>query len=649
VRALVGSAQARLTQRLRGLGVPGVAVEEAPGACPLCSGPMVVQKSVSRLGRTLEHGAFEARETVHMCAGGCHWPSRALVTRRAASLSERLLPRSMVGYDVVTFVGGQRFLEHRRRDEIVLALREQYGLDLSSGELSRLARLFLDYLQRLHDARAVALRAALASDGGWPMHLDATGEDGRGTLLVVLAGWRQWVLGAWKIPTERADAIGPHLRSVVSRFGPPCAIMRDLGRAMIRAADDLVTGAELKIPVLACHLHFLADVGKDLLEPSHDQLRVLFRRAGVRPALRALARDLGLGLGAGIEKARADFSAWQDAPEEGHHLPEGPAGLASVRALAQWVLDYSTDGHDQGFPFDRPYLDLYHRCTTARRAVDAYLRQPPADRKILKAIQRLRAVLEPTLSEEAFARVAQTLGRRAELFEELRAALRLTPKPAGRREDQPARPANPLKALSELQDVQVAVDRLAASLRERRPQRGPAQDTRQAIDLVLRHLETHGKHLWGHAIPLPPEAGGGVRLVDRTNNRLEGFFHGLKHGERRRSGRKILTHDFESLPPGTALAQNLDHPDYVAILCGSLDNLPHAFAKLDADDKSRTLASPACDTQPAKAPAPSPLASASIPREDRALIRSDVLRIRIAAAANSRAPRTTSRPSSLTA
>jgi hypothetical protein len=38
-----------------------------------------------------------------------------------------------------------------------------------------------------------------------------------------------------------------------------------------------------------------------------------------------------------------------------------------------------------------------------------------------------------------------------------------------------------------------------------------------------------------------------------------------------------------------------------------------------------------------------------LPREDRPLIRSSALRMRIAAAANSRAPRTTSRPPSLTA
>jgi len=634
----------RLEQRLRGLVLPAVPVEEEPGACPVCVGPMVVQKSVQRQGRTLSHGAFEARETVHVCANDCQWPSGALVTRRAASLSEQLLPRSMVGYDVMTRVGCQRFIEHRQRDEIVADLREQYGLDLSSGEVSRLAHLFLDYLQRLHDARTGALRAALASDGGWPMHIDATGEDGRGTLLVVLAGWRHWTLGAWKLPTERADAILPHLLSVVSRFGPPSAIMRDLGRAMFSAANDLVEMTGLKIPVLACHLHFLADVGKDLLKPAHDRLRELFRLAGVCSGLRALARDLGIKLGPGIDKARADLAAWQDATEEGHRLPDGHVGIATVRVLAQWVLDYPTDGGDQGFPFDRPHLDLYCRCTTARRAVDAYLRQPPADRKVIRALHRLRDVLEPTVSEDPFAQVAQILTRRAGLFEELRAALRLVPKPAGRREDHAARHTPTGTTLSELQDVHVAVDHLTASLRERRPGRGPAQDTRQAIDLVLRHLDTHGKYLWGHAIQLPPHAGGGIRLVDRTNNQLEGFFHGMKHGERRRSGRKILTSDFESLPPAAALVPNLSHQDYLAILCGSLDGLPQAFARLDADKRSRALDRLPGDTTRVHPLAPIDPASASLPRDDRALIRSPTLHTRILAAANSRAPWTTGRP-----
>ena len=52
----------------------------------------------------------------------------------------------------------------------------------------------------------------------------------------------------------------------------------------------------------------------------------------------------------------------------------------------------------------------------------------------------------------------------------------------------------------------------------------------------------------------------------------------MKHAERRRSGRKVLTHDFESLPPAAALAYNLTRPDYVALVCGSLDALPARFS-----------------------------------------------------------------------
>ena len=119
---------------------------------------------------------------------------------------------------------------------------------------------------------------------------------------------------------------------------------------------------------------------------------------------------------------------------------------------------------------------------------------------------------------------------------------------------------------------------------------GPVSNWIKAIDLILGHLERHGPHLWGHAIRIPRRAGGGLRLVARTNNELESLFHAMKHGERRRSGRKILTQDFEALPPAAALAQNLRHADYVHLVCGSLDRLAEAFAQLDAANRSRSIA-----------------------------------------------------------
>jgi hypothetical protein len=217
---------------------------------------MLVEKTVPRSGRTLAHGRFEARETVHACAAGCRWPSGAKVTRRAACLSEALVPGANVGYDVMVFVGRRRFLEYEQRANICEALQKKHGVLLSEGEVSHLAVRFTEYLARLHRARANDIKAALESDGGWPLHVDATGEAGRGTVLAVIAGWREWVLGSWKISTERADLILPCLRQVVRRFGSPCAVMRDMGKAMIPAVNDLVSELKLSIPVLTCHQQY---------------------------------------------------------------------------------------------------------------------------------------------------------------------------------------------------------------------------------------------------------------------------------------------------------------------------------------------------------------------------------------------------------
>lgn len=602
----------------------------------MCGGVLRVQKTVLRRAVTLEHGDFRVRETVHVCQAGCRSPAGRLVTRRASSLATRLPPRATFGYDVLVYVGLERFVRDRQREEIREALRARYGIGISAGEVSRLARRFLAYLETLHLRRAAALREVLARDGGWPLHADATGEDGRGTLLVAWSGWRQWVLGAWKIPTEREDAVLPCLRAVVALFGEPCAVMRDLGRAMIPAVKKLVAGMERPARVLACHLHFLKDVGNDLLDEGHSALRERLRCSKIRPALRALARDLGRKLGKHIGAGRKALLAWQTDASAMHCLPEGADGLAVVRGLAQWVLDFPADGVYRSFPFDRPCLDLYERCRRARRALDAFRRRPPAHRATRRSLARLARMLDIVVADDRASALAATLRWRAALFDDLRQVLRLQPR--GSDGAMPGQRLSAQEAYTQLRDIRADLERWTAELRLRRPERGPAQDARQAIDLVLDHLARHGDNLWGHAIALPPEAGGGIRLVDRTNNAEESFFRHIKHGERRRSGRKVLTQDLERLPPQAALAANLERSDYVAVLCGSLDALPAAFAKLDAAE-GQTPALPATLAEGAAQPDDEPLASASLPTADRRIVRSPAMLRRINQAAHSRAPR----------
>lgn len=547
---------------------------------------------------------------------------------RCEALARIVPPGGNYGYDVEVYIGRQRHLAHSQREENRTGLLEQYGISLSSGEVSDLDKRFLEHLDALHRKRAGHLAAAMRKDGGYPLHIDATGEDGRGTTFVAYNSWRKWVLGAWKISTENADLISPCLDQLVADFGAPCAIMRDLGKAVILAARQLAGKLGLHIPILGCHQHFLKDVGKDLLTASYHHLRALIRQHKLRSQIRLLARELTRQLSSKLPDLRKDVERWLKTPNE-HTLPSGEAGLAAVRAIAQWPLDYTRACSGWRFPYARPYLVFYTRCRVVRRAVDAFLRSA-SDAHTRDVLTQLARTLDPVFGDKSFCDVAVKLTKRAALFDALRQALRLFPSPSPRQT-----PRTPQQDAAHIQNIRKAVASFEDILRRRRHERGPAQEQRQAIDIVLDHLKRHGPSLWGHVIKLPKLAGGGIRLVDRTNNILEGFFRSIKHGERRRSGRKVLTHDFENLPASAALAVNLTRPDYVEILCGTLDRLPQAFAEIDADERIRDYASGPTQLRNTVVPE---FLSSSMPHADRALIRTEALTSCLLAAAQSRAP-----------
>jgi len=465
-------------------GVPLI-VREPPKACAVCDGGMNVQKTIRRTVRTLTHGSFQAQETIFVCASRCQKQNH-LVTARSSSLAQLLVPHCTVGYDVLVYVGCQRFLHYRQREEIRTDLGKRYGIVLSTGEISALGRRFLVYLKALHKKRAPALRAALEADGGWPLHIDATGEDGRGTLVTAWAGWRNWVLSAWKAPTERAEFILPGIERVAAEFGAPCAIVRDLGRAMTEAAAQYVQSRKKPIPVLACHQHFLADIGEDLLEEEHHQLRDGFRQIRLLPRLRAFVRQQGRHLGESIGLGREALDRWLEETGRTHGLPKGVGGIVAVRSMAQWVLDYHDEGSGLGFPFDLPWRDLFCRGLQLLAAVRTFRRTVPADTPIRKALETLERMLRPLEGNQPpLLLIQDALSKRADLFHRLRAVLRLEEK-------------NP--TAKKLDQIQAALQHLEASLRSKRPERGPAKDTRGAIDLILAHLDRHGPHLWGHAI-----------------------------------------------------------------------------------------------------------------------------------------------------
>ena len=148
----------------------------------------------------------------------------------------------------------------------------------------------------------------------------------------------------------------------------------------------------------------------------------------------------------------------------------------------------------------------------------------------------------------------------------------------------PARsaPRGPAANAARLEAISANLQRYQQDLRQQVRKRAAAGwESFRPEQIVLNYLDRYGDGLRGHPVARD-EAGRAVAVVDRTNNVIEQFLAIAKQGLRRRLGRAHLGRDLEDQPAQTALAANLRHPDCVQVLCGTLDQLPQAFAGLDS-------------------------------------------------------------------
>ncbi len=516
---------------------------------------MDILKSRTRLVFSFEQGAFEAKEVLKKCKAEAACP-----TIGSEALRRLVPPRQRYAYDLIVRVGLQRYLGARQRDEIRADLREKPGIRLSAGTVSNLCDRFLLELERLHLHRAPALREAM--EGGYPMHLDATCEGGRGGLFVVMDGWRGWVLGATRIPGEREEDLRPLVDKTAALFGDPLATVRDLGDGVEAAVRAL---RERGVPDLACHYHFLKNVGAKLLNGAYSGLRHALDQTHVRGDLRALLREL---------RRYCQSNGYQ-----------GRLGVGDVReelaALVLWLLE-GEGRKDQVFPFSLPHVDLVHRIEQlvglARQWVPAPHSEPER-----RALQKLRELPRRVHKRAGINETLRRLDEGWQAFCELRDVLRLSDAELPRADLRYRQQHLPQLELLRLKEIERDLLRYKQEL-EQQAGNGSKQSPSAVI---LSYLRTYGGHLFGH--PARRDDGGTVlAVVPRTNNPVEHLFGHDKQKLRRRLGRAHLARDLQQQPAQAALAANLTRPDYVRVLCGSLDNLASAFASLDGMDVEGT-------------------------------------------------------------
>jgi hypothetical protein len=500
-------------------------------------------------------GQWIARETIW-------WDPATHQVYPSADLRRLVAPGCNYGYDVVVYVGQRLFVEAQPVRQIITQLAQRH-VHLSASTVTELGRRFIVLLALAHRRCAGRLQQAMALQGGYILHLDATYEDKSPLLMTGIDAVMEIVLGNIKLPSEKADGIVPFLRQLQQCFGPPLAAVHDMSKGILTAIQEVFPG----IPDFICHFHFLRDLGKDLCGADYDTLRKRLQTHGtvaqLRTRLRTWQQRIDADSALRETLAHLPVSGWPTQP-----LAQAP--LLAAYLLAHWILAGLQQGQGYGFPFDRPLLVL------ARRAQEVYAqlqslispgRGEPWRHNL--PFHHLGLNLQDLANERPLGKTLNRLEKHGQLFDQLRQALHLAPVSGhqGLNHDGES---------IEMKTLQREVQAFTAQVRAR-----PDYSSTPAFQKMLEQIEHYGPKLF--AAPLVVSTPQGTRTIQpqRTNNLMERFFRDFKRHCRHKTGGQSLGRTLRTMLADTTLVNNLHNPQYLKILLDGQPTLEALFAQID--------------------------------------------------------------------
>jgi hypothetical protein len=522
-----------------------------------------VQKTVRRTVVSLQHGRFEACETVRQAVGHA-----GPASSRSRQLAEVVATGARYAFDLIAHVGVATYLQGHSLQDVQEELADrQPAIQVPFSTLWDQQQKFLFYLGCLHQQATPCLREFLAQHGPVTWLLDGTTEPETAVFLGIEEASHGLFLGNWKIPSENVDDLVPCLRQAADRFGWPDRVLHDLSPTMSGACEQALPG----VAHFVCHQHLARDVGEDLYEAPQaalcKRLRTLKLQYRLKEQRRGQNEWLRQRLDSPAELVLADFLAgravevsWDDT-----------FGREMLLAFHFWILDYRNDGRRRGFPFDPYLLYLHRRLVRAGHAVDRLLSQAAVACRIPQVFRNFQALLQAYRSDTEILAAADLYERCCSLFTRLREVLRLS----AEHMDQLRQPQE--LPVHEQRSIQHALERLRQELQQQTADENDRD--RPLAQIVLAHLDKY----WEHLVPDHPLPAAGERW-QRTTNQLESDWGTLKRRRRRTHGRGKLTRDFQSLPEEYPLIRNLQNDVYLPlVLGGSLESLPAKLAEVSGE------------------------------------------------------------------
>ncbi len=527
-----------------------------PETSMCCNLPLHVRKTCYKTVITLALGEFYVRETVFECT-----QCKNIYT--SEELKKIVTPWCNIGYDLLVYVGKSLFLKYRNEKEMQGKLKKK-GIKISLSGIKYLAKRFIVYLALAHHQSRALLKEAMQRSGGYVLHIDGTCEGESPHLMSVLDGISEIVLGNVKVPSESSEKIIPFLTKIKESFGPPLAMVHDMGKGILKALEKVFKG----IADFICHYHFLRDIGKDLLGKDNDTIRNRLKHHGIQGLLRKKVLKLKKNIDKhpwlidsmikSLENGRIEQSAFEQAP------------VFAAYTMIQWALDGKKQGNGYGFPFDRPYLFFYQRLQTVYAKCKKLQAMKLGDEiKDNKSFLKICSLLQDTLTDKILQTAAVQMQEKAFVFERLRDAMRI------------AQPAQTKGLNDNGEDVDIkTIEKRVKDFRH-----WLVNDNcylkNNNYHKMIEQLDHYWEKLFADPITVDTLHGKVTIQPQRTNNLLERFFRDIKRGYRKKSGLNSMCKTLKAMLADTPLVRNLENPEYLNIILNGNATLEERFAEID--------------------------------------------------------------------
>ena len=490
-------------------------------------------------------------------------------------LHQLIPPHGNYAYDIIIYVGLERFRHHRQNLEIQEQILHRFKLWLPESTINALTHQFLDYFSAVHYAKANDIDQLIKSNGGYVAHFDGTCEAGTGVLFSVIDEISQIVLLTTRMPSENIKEVKDFFTKCKNLYDHPLAIMRDLSTNYQPAIKDVFD----QVVDLICQYHFLENVGKALLKKTHQQLTNIIRNLKVKTQFKSIRKKL---VQTTIDKPSISSKQLEQFIKNPHininiilNLDKTILQKHLTYIILRWLDDYSSELKGEYFPFDQPALVYYRRCVQIYDLLTQLLDNSKQLKKSQKqTLLTIARNLEPFKNDKTLLEVANRLEKQVNIFTQLRNILRFN-----RADKKPILRQHPpaSSTIEEVKDTEECLKKFRQDLRVKTNSKKTAKDIKCASKKVIDYLDKYMDELVGHLLTIPGK--NKVILLNRTNNLSEQHFSKTKKGWRRKLGVKKMTRHLQAARHEELLLANLDQADYIKIVYdGSLDNMPPLFA-----------------------------------------------------------------------